>query len=49
MPVPNSDMFVKLIGKEVIYNGPWILMKYDVNITLEPDEVYNYIFQYLTS
>ena len=49
MPVPNSDMFVKLIGKEIIYKGPWNLMKYDVNITLEADEVCNYIFQYLSS
>ena len=42
MPVPNSDMFVKLIGKEIIYNGPRNLMKYDVNISLADDEVCNY-------
>ena len=47
MPVPNSDAFVKLIGKEIIYKGPWNLMKYDVNISLESGEVCNYIFQYL--
>ena len=39
MPVPNSDTFVKLIGKDIIYDGPWNLMKYDVNITLEEEEV----------
>jgi hypothetical protein len=42
MPVPNSDMFVKLIGNEVIYKGPWNLMKYDVNISLADSEVCNY-------
>ena len=42
MPVPNSDMFVKLIGKEILYNGPWNLMKYDVNISLADGEVCNY-------
>ena len=39
MPVPNSDTFVKLIGKDIIYEGPRNLMKYDVNITLEDSEV----------
>ena len=39
MPVPNSDTFVKLIGKDIIYDGPRNLMKYDVNITLEDSEV----------
>ena len=42
MPVPNSDTFVKLIGKDIIYDGPRNLMKYDVNITLEDNEVINY-------
>ena len=40
-PVPNSDVFVKLIGKEIRYKGPWNLMKYDVNISLEAGEVSN--------
>ena len=40
-PVPNSNVFVKLIGKEIIYEGPWNLMKYDVNISLEAGEVSN--------
>ena len=42
MPVPNSDMFVKLIGKKIIYKGPWNLMKYDVNISLQAGEVCTY-------
>ena len=41
-PVPNSDVFVKLIGKEIIYEGPWNLMKYDVNITIEDGKVFKY-------
>ena len=45
LPVPNSHIFVKLIGKEIIYNGPWNLMKYDVNISLEAGEVCKYYFK----
>ena len=45
LPVPNSHIFVKLIGKEIIYNGPWKLMKYDVNISLEAGEVCRYYFK----
>ena len=41
-PVKNSDLFVKLIGKEIIYDGPRKLMKYDLNISLEAGEVCNY-------
>ena len=47
MPVPNSDTFVKLIGKDIIYEGPRNLMKYDVNITLEDSEVNILIIPYL--
>ena len=42
LPAPNSDMFVNLIAKEIIYEGPWNLMKYDVNITFEDGKVFKY-------
>ena len=47
MPVPNSDTFVKLIGKDITYDGPLNLMKYDVNITLEAGKVYNYFIIFI--
>ena len=40
LPAPNSDMYVNLIAKEIIYEGPWNLMKYDVNITFEDGKVF---------